>query len=311
MGQEHRGLGAAALAAGAIGIAFSAVLNKLAMGAGLHPVWLNVFRVGVAMLLMLPFFLKKAESRQAVRRMGRREWLLSLLSGVVLAAHFATWATALKYADSVIAVSIWSTFSLMTVLGSAVLLKERTPLPALLGIVLAIVGVCVCAIGARGPETLGVLMALLAAVTQAVYTLCGRAVRKKVGTMPYTMVVYSISFAALLLLALLLRLPTDGMNAEGIGASTGLAVVCTLLGHSMQSYALKYYKAPTVSAAILTEVFTGPMLVYLILGEAPKLVSVVGGAIILCGVAWYMIYEGRHSDGTVRSRQSAPERARV
>jgi len=293
--KDGRRLGAIALVAASLGISASAVLNKWAMGTGLHPVWLNVFRLGLAVLVTLPFFLRKRGAMQALRHAPRQDKLLMLLSGIMLAIHFFTWATALKYADSVIAVTIWSTFSLMCVVGSSLLLSERTPLPALLGIVLAVGGVGICAVGASGSQLLGVVMALCAAVTQAAYTLCGRAVRKRVDMLPYTMAVYSVAFILLLLCGLFLRLPTDGMNAQGIGASLLLALICTLGGHSMQNYALKFYKAPTVSAAILTEVFTGPLLVFFVFGEVPKITSVLGGVVILLGVGWYMRYEWKHA----------------
>lgn len=311
MEKDNPRLGTLALFACMAGVSAAAVLNKLAMAAGLHPIWLNVLRLGITLLVMLPFFLRKRGAVQAIRTLPAKERRLTLLSGAMLAVHFTTWAFSLFYAESVVAVSIWSTFSLMTVVGSSLILHERTPLPALLGIVLAIVGVAVCAIGASGSQLTGIVMALLAALSQAVYTLCGRAVRKKLETLPYTMVVYGVAFVCLLVCALVLRLPPEGMNVKGIGTAVALAFICTLGGHSMQNYALRYYKAPTVSAAILTEVFTGPLLVFLFMGEAPSLVNLIGGAIIMVGVAWYMYYEWRHAHGALQGHGGQAERPRV
>ena len=65
MGGEKRRLGALALAAGAAGIAFSAVLNKTILEEGLSPLWLNVFRLGFSCLFLLPFFLRDAGARKA------------------------------------------------------------------------------------------------------------------------------------------------------------------------------------------------------------------------------------------------------
>ena len=310
MGGEKRRLGALALAAGAAGIAFSAVLNKTILEEGLSPLWLNVFRLGFSCLFLLPFFLRDAGARKAFGTLTRREKGLTLLSGLMLAGHFASWAAALAWADSLIAASIWSTFSLLTVLGSALVLGENTPVPALLGMVLAVCGVAICAADAQGARLLGVAMAALAAVTQAVYTLCGRAVRKKLDVLPYTMAVYSVALGALLLAALLSGLP-DAVSLKGLGVSMLLALVCTLGGHSMQNYALRFYKAPTVSAVFLTEVFTGPALVFFILGEAPPMSSVLGGVVILLGVGWYMLYEWRVAHGLVPSRRKPQECAEL
>lgn len=303
--------GTLALVASMVGIAFSALLNKLAMGAGLHPIWLNVLRVGVSVVILLPFFLSNREARGAFFRLRRRDKAITLLAGLMLAIHFVAWATALSLADSVIAVTIWSTFSLMTVIGSALLLKERTPPPALLGIVVAILGVAICAVGAGPSQRMGIVMALIAAVTQAVYTLCGRAVRRNLATLPYTTVVYSVALGCVVACVLAMRIPPAGMNARGIGAAVALALICTLGGHSMQNHALKYYKAPTVSAAILTEVFTGPLLVFVFMGEAPKLASVLGGIVIMLGVGWYMIYEWRHTNGALPGDGGQKEHPKV
>ncbi len=291
--------GLMALIACSIGIAFSALLNKLAMRADMNPAWINVIRIGVAGLGTFALFIRNKDARGAFRKVSPKDKRLSLLAGLMLAIHFATWTLSLKYADSVIALSIWSTFSLMTVIGSSWLLHEKTPRQALLGILIATAGVCVCTIGSSGSKLLGIVMALFAAISQAAYTLCGRAVRKRVDTLPYTLAVYLVAFICMALYALIGRVPATGMNAGGIGASVALAVICTLGGHSMQNHALRYYKAPTVSAMMLTEIFTGPLLVFLFLGEVPAAQSLIGGAIIIIGVAWYMIHERRANNGTL------------
>ena len=45
-----------------------------------------------------------------------------------------------------------------------------------------------------------------------------------------------------------------------------LAVVSTLLGHSMASVSLKYFKATTVSALMMSGIVTGPLIVFLFSG---------------------------------------------
>lgn len=294
MQTKERRLGAAALAACVLGISFSATLNKLASAAGLHPVWVNVLRLGIAVICMLPTLVMHPGAFRQLRGLDRHARGLMLLSGGMLGIHFAAWTAALSLVDSVVAVSIWSTFSLMTVVGSQLFLKERTPPSALLGIILATAGVAICALGATGMQRTGVVLALVAALAQAVYTLCGRAVRRTVDTLPYTTVVYSVAFLCLLASALVLKIPPAGFNAQELAAATALALLCTIGGHSMQNYALRHFKAPTVSIIGLTEVITGPLLVYLLLGEAPSPQNLIGGAIILAGVAWYMLSEFRH-----------------
>jgi len=95
------------------------------------------------------------------------------------------------------------------------------------------------------------------------------------------------------LTGLIARLPAEGMTPPALAASLGLAVLCTLLGHTLASYALKSLSATTVSVGMLAEVITGPLLVFLVLGEAPGRYTLIGGAVILAAVAWYFWLDWR------------------
>ncbi len=307
MEKNNRKLGALALLGAAVGVGGSATLNRLSLNTGMPPLWLNAFRLGFAILLTLPFFLRDRDARRAVRTLRGRDLHVTLLAGLMLAIHFATWVMALAHADSLVATAVWSTFSLMTVIGSSLMLREKTPLPAVIGIAMATVGVGVCTIGAGGSQAYGVLMAAIAAVSQAVYTLCGRSARKRLGLLPYTMTVYTVALLLIVAAALSLSVPTAGITAAGVGWAALLAFVSTIGGHSMQNYALRFFKAPVVSAVIMTEVFTGPLLTFAVLGEVPRPVSMIGGLIILLSVGWVMYNEWRNPHGAVRSHGKAAQ----
>ena len=83
-----------------------------------------------------------------------------------------------------------------------------------------------------------------------------------------------------------------------------LAVFSTLMGHSMASVALKYFKATTVSAVMISGVITGPMMVLIFLGETPTLFTVIGGSIILIGIGLYMVMERRAARQIARDAAS-------
>ena len=274
-----------ALGVAMIGTAFSSVLNKFALGEGMHPMWINAQRLGFTLLLMVAYALVTRQPLYV--RMPRREFKLSLLSGVLLAGHFACWVFALKNTDALAATTIWSTYLFFTALGAMFLFKERMPVAGFLAMGLAFVGVLVCNLGWSRTGTLGNLFALGAALTQAGYFMCGRFVRRKVDNFSYTLVLYAAAFLATLITALAARLPLGGFSPATVGATLGLAVMCTLMGHTLANYALKSLSAATVSIGLLAEVITGPLLVFLIIGEAPGRYTLLGGAMILVAVAWY------------------------
>jgi len=88
-----------------------------------------------------------------------------------------------------------------------------------------------------------------------------------------------------------MRLPVGGLTIVSMSSIVGLAVFSTLLGHTMCNYALKTVSATTVSTVMLTEVVTGPLMVFFLLHQAPGRNTLYGGAVILMAVAWYMIKE--------------------
>ena len=296
--------GKLALGVAMIGTAFSSVLNKFALGEGMHPMWINAQRLGFTLLLMVAYALVTRQPLYV--RMPRREFKLSLLSGVLLAGHFALWVFALKKTDALAATTIWSTYLFFTALGAMFLFKERMPVAGFLAMGLAFVGVLVCNLGWSRTGTLGNLFALGAALTQAGYFMCGRFVRRKVDNFSYTLVLYAAAFLATLITALAARLPLGGFSPATVGATLGLAVMCTLMGHTLANYALKSLSAATVSIGLLAEVITGPLLVFLIMGEAPGRYTLLGGAMILVAVAWYFWMDWKRQ--SLRAGDSAAER---
>lgn len=289
--------GRLALSVAMIGTAFSAVLNKYALGEGLHPVFINAIRLGLAVFIMLLYSLIR-NGKLAIS-VPRPEFFWSLVSGALLAAHFVCWVYALKLTDALAATAIWSTYLFFTALGSMAFLKERIPGAAFGAMALAFLGVLVCNLGWSGTKFSGNLFALGAAVAQAGYFLCGRRVRRSTDTYSYTFVVYAAAFLLLLSAAFVLRLPLQGMTPPALSAAAGLAVFCTLMGHTLCSYALKSLSATTVSVGMLTEVVTGPLAVFLLLREAPGKFTLIGGAVILVAVAWYFLIDrGGKMDGS-------------
>ena len=78
----------------------------------------------------------------------------------------------------------------------------------------------------------------------------------------------------------------------------------------MASVALKYFKATTVSALMMTGVVTGPLIVMMFLNDPPTVYTGIGGTIILIGLAWYMYREWREkktANQTMEATAEAPE----
>ena len=72
-------------------------------------------------------------------------------------------------------------------------------------------------------------------------------------------------------------------------AVAGLAVGCTLLGHSMFTLALGKVSATVVSFAILGEPVGAMVWSFVMFGEKPQPLVFIGGMVIIAGLALYLM----------------------
>ncbi|RPH68420.1 EamA/RhaT family transporter, partial [bacterium] len=95
-------------------------------------------RLTFATLLLAPLALTR--HRDELRNLSRGEIGLMAVSGLFLAAHFATWISSLEYTSVASSVVFVSTGPLWVALLSPILLRERLTRAAIVGLVVAILG---------------------------------------------------------------------------------------------------------------------------------------------------------------------------
>lgn len=267
---------------GVAGVSLSAVFVRWSTAPSLI---LVLYRVGLAALLMAPpLFLRHREERLTRRDLG-----LCLASGACLGLHFAAYFESLRFTSIASSVVLVDTEVLFVALGSVLLLGRRLTGRAWLAVLLAFGGSVVIATAdtAAGPDAVrGDLIALSGALCMAVYTMIGAVCRKHISTAVYTFLVYCSAALTVLVIALWSGTPLAGYGPVNLGTALGMAVFCTLLGHSVFSWGLKYLPPAFISTAKLLE----PVLASawgLLFGERPGLPVLLGGAVIIAGVALY------------------------
>ena len=272
---------------GVIGISLSSIFVKYSQAPSAVTA---AFRLLWTVLLLSPVALGKRENRAELRRMGRRRLLLSILSGVFLALHFWLWFESLAHTSVASSTTIVCTEVIWVSLGYCLFMKGRLSKKALAAIAVTLLGSVLVALADSGSgesHLYGDILALLAAIAVAVYTLIGRAVRKSVSTTAYTYVVYAACAVVLTAAALLQgqALFSYGVSAPIVGLL--LALFSTLLGHSIFSWCLKYFSPSFVSASKLCEPVVAAVLAAFLFGELPGWLQLLGGALILAGVLYY------------------------
>ena len=212
---------------------------------------------------------------------------LMVLSGALLAAHFAFWVSSLQHTSVVTSVVLVATQPLWVAIASPLLLREKVERYIWFALLIATAGILLMTAEdiSEGLGTLkGDLYAMLGGMFAAAYLMIGRSVRPTTSFTRYIGVVYSVSaiclFAALLI---------SGDDLTGYSTKTYvmiglLALGPQLIGHSSINWSLAYLSAVVVAMAILLEPVGTTALAVLILDEQPTIAEMVGGVLVLIGV---------------------------
>jgi drug/metabolite transporter (DMT)-like permease len=238
-------------------------------------------------------FLLATGSWRQWRTLDRRGSLVAVGAGAMLALHFWSWNASIgltTVAASVVLVNLQPAFVGII---SAVWLREPPGRRQVGGIVLAMVGAFVVAaqdlgavaVGGRR-ALLGDALAVVGAITAALYYTSGRRLRQTLDLWPYVGLVYGACLATLLVIALALRVPLAPQPPRELAIFAALALGPMMLGHTGMNWALRYLPAYVVNLTVLGEPVGATLLAAVVpsIGERPTPWTLLGGALILGGV---------------------------
>lgn len=270
---------------GVVGVSFSAPFIRISTAPSMV---LVLYRVLIAALLLLPYELLC--NRGELIAIDKKSLLLCLLSGCFLGLHFTCYFESIRLTSIASAVALVDTEVFFVAFMMFFIFRERIPGKAWIGIVLTFSGSLLIAMSdARGGDhiLLGDLIALAGAACMAIYTMIGRACRKSLTTTTYTFFVYTSAALTVLIILVCTKTPLFGYGAINWLCALGMAVFCTLLGHSVFSWGLKYESPAFISTAKLLEPVFAGILGVLLFKEIPKMQVIIGGCIIILGVYIY------------------------
>jgi len=279
---------------GVAGASLSAVFVRCATAPSAVLVF---YRVLFAACMLLPAIWIK--HRAELRSVSFASIGLSLLSGVFLAFHFTAYFESLRYTSIASSVVLVDTEVFFVALGSLLILKRKVSRKAWMAILLTFVGSVVVAMAdtVAGTDALrGDILALSGALLMAFYTLIGAVVRRDVSTTIYTFFVYLSAAVTMAVVTMVQKIPLAGHGSVNYLAALGLAVFSTLLGHSVFSWGLKYLPPAFISTVKLMEPVFATVWGVLIFGEIPALAVVLGGAVIIAGIALYSRVTAKEND---------------
>jgi drug/metabolite transporter (DMT)-like permease len=278
-----------ALVIGVLAASTAAIFIRLAQEATAPSLVLAAARLSIASIVLTPLVLRRYWPDVRAVSFGDLKW--ALVSGVVLALHFATWITSLEYTAVVNSVTLVTTTPLWVALLAPIFLGEKLDRWAVAGLILALSGgILVGLSGASGdPPTrnaplLGNGLALIGAIMAAIYFMIGRRLRARLHLTVYIWLVYSTAAIILVLVVLVSGERVGGLPGRAYLWMLMLGLVPQLIGHSSFNYALGFLSAAYVSLVILGEPIGSGLLAIIFLNEWPVWLQLAGSALILIGI---------------------------
>lgn len=271
------------LTAAIAAVSLAAIFIRLADAPG---VVVALFRMVFASAVMAPV------TARGLRRtpLRGRSLGLTIVAGALLGLHFAAWITSLSLTSVAASVTLVTTAPLWVSLFAWLFTGRAPSFSVMIGVVLAVGGAAIIGFGDLGGGTsplVGDGLALLGAASAAGYLLLGRGVQRSgVGLDAYAGMAYAVAACVLAPLPAVFGLSYVGYGAASFGWILLLALVPQLIGHNGINYAMRHLDPTLVATTILLEPVGASVLAFLIFGEVPSPLTLVGAAVLLSGVVF-------------------------
>jgi len=252
---------------------------------------ISFYRLLFTTLIISPYVLFYKKRRNELSSLSRKNIILMIGIGIILALHFAFWITSLKLTSVASSVILVTAHPLLVGPVSHFFLKEKLSFVNYIGIILSVFGVIILVYGnygfALGIDTLqGNILAILGGVAAGFYILGGRKLRKTVSIGSYVIVVYSVGTIVLFCICILFNAPLIKISLFDLGVIILMAIVAGIFGHTLYNWSLQHIRASVASVVLLGEPIGSSILAFLLpwIQQTPSYFTIVGGGVILSGI---------------------------
>lgn len=279
---------------GVVGISLSAIFVKYANAPSIITA---LYRIMWTVIILLPISFKKAIPE--IKTFNKKEVFIAIFAGILFAFHFTFWFESLKQTTIASSTVLVDTDVIFAALGFCLIMHGTIPKKGIIAIIIAIIGGTVTALAGgngEGSSLYGNILALIAAIFMAGYTLSGKFMRShNISTTAFTFISYPVCFITLLIVVIASGTPLFGYGSRELLIGLALAIFCNLLGHSVVSWSLKYLTPGFVSAVKLCEPIFATALGVVLFREIPNSMQIVGAIIIIAAVYLYSTVENANS----------------
>ena len=273
-----------ALIVGMFAISTSAILIRWTSDET-EPLVIGSYRQTFATLLFVPFLIKdKAQELSSLAQARINEMIIT---GILLGAHFGFFISSVKSTSVAASVLLGTCHIVYVAIIGWILFGESLTRKGIIGTCLALSGIVILFWGdlIQDPGNFdGNVLAFISGILAGLYYLGGRKLRKEISLPTYALVVYLSSAITMWVVVIVQDLEYRNIPNSDFQLFFLMALVPTLLGHTMQNWALAFLPAYVVSITLLTEPVGSGILAWYFFEEVPSLGVFIGGLIVLFGV---------------------------
>ncbi len=289
-----------------IGIILAALMSTMAaplvrwIGDDASMLAIAFYRMLFASIVWTPFYFLRSGKGEPVTR---KQNLLIIVAGLFLGFHFAAWTSSLEHTTVPSATFLILAQPMLAAIAAHFFLSEKLNRWNFLAIALTILGAVLIFGGdvqLKREYLYGDFLALMGAVGSMLYLFVARIVRPDrigkssgVALQRYLPPVYWTATVVLFALCV--------VNGENLGSFTtntwvslvAMALLPTVVGHSLYNWALRHLPAFTVNIAIVVEPVGASLLVYFLFNEEPSTGLLFGAPLMIFAVALVLLHPPR------------------
>ena len=268
------------LSIGVLCIAFSAIFVKLAHINGISAAF---YRLLIAGIVLFPYYIATS-----TRRFNFLHATGAFLCGMFFASDVSMWYVAIMRTDATVSTLLGNLAPLWTGILGFFFFKIKPSKYYWIGTFIALTGVIILLDFNKFillKVNAGFFLAIAASVFYALYLLTSRVIRQSFDTVSFMMFTLIGGLFTTYIFAQITDAPLWGFSIHSWLSLVGMALVSHLTGWLVINYALGHIPSTEASLALLSQSVCTAFLASFILNETIVLHQIIGGLIVLSGIA--------------------------
>lgn len=248
------------------------------------PEFLCTFRLLIAAIILLPFFIKQSKAHQSysVSTALRR----SLIPGVILGLHLISWTMGARLTPATNSSLVVNLIPVAMPIFAYFLLKEKLNPRELIGTLVALSGVLILTLKdySLDPQYLrGDIICFISMLFFALYLIFGRKNKDVPSLVLYLTPLYAIAGITCLAFGLVRYGLPDLSSPHEWLMFLLLALIPTISGHSLLNYSMKHMRSQLVAVMNLFQFIFAGLLGFFFFNEVPYSIFYLASCLVLAG----------------------------